>query len=433
MNKIIIIICVCMSVTVRGFAQLRLSQEQCREMALKSNEELLKAGNAYEQARLDKAIAFASYLPELDGTATGIYKPENMEMMNMELQMHGTYMAGISLTQPIYTGGKITAANKISKIRLECTEESIRKTKMQVIADADNAYWTFVAVKEKIKMLESYGNQLEVLYNQTENSLKVQMATENELLRISTKRSQIRYKLQKAENGAELCRISLCNVIGVDLETPISVVDSTLSIPTPIQTIEDISMRPELKLLEKQVELEKQQIKTARAELLPTVALSAQYSYFGGLKISGFADNGNGEQTPFCQNHHDGSSMLMLSVNIPIFHWGKSSKKVKRAKIQMTNAQLDLQQNRRLLSIELRRAIQNVHDSYNMIQTATTGMELAEENLRVMRKRYQTDMCSLTDLLDAQTQWQEAYSDRIEAQTQYKIYESEYLKAAGIL
>lgn len=99
----------------------------------------------------------------------------------------------------------------------------------------------------------------------------------------------------------------------------------------------------------------------------------------------------------------------------------------------MTNAQLDLQQNRRLLSIELRRAIQNVHDSYNMIQTATTGMELAEENLRVMRKRYQTDMCSLTDLLDAQTQWQEAYSDRIEAQTQYKIYESEYLKAAGIL
>lgn len=38
-----------------------------------------------------------------------------------------------------------------------------------------------------------------------------------------------------------------------------------------------------------------------------------------------------------------------------------------------------------------------------------------------------------TDLLDAQSQWQQAESNLIEAQTQYKIYETEYLRATGSL
>lgn len=415
-----------------AFAQILLSQQQCREMASKSNEELQKANNAQEQARLEKAIAFASYFPELDGNATGIYKPKNLEIMNMDLQIKGTYMAGISLTQPVYTGGKITASNKMAKIKLASSEESIRLTKMHVIADADKAYWTYVAVNEKVRMLESYYNQLDILYKQTENSVKVEMTTENELLRIGAKRSQIRYQLQKAENGAELCRLSLCNVIGVDLETAIAVADTTIVITTLMQTVDDISMRPELKLAEKRIELDEQQVKLARANLLPTVALSAQYSRFGGLKYSGMVDN-NGEPAYFSNNVNNGSSMFMLSVNIPLFHWGKETKKVKQAKIQLANSRLDLQQDKRLFSIELQQAIRNVHDCYNMIQTADTGMEVAKESLRIMKKRYQTSMCSLTDLLDAQTQWHEAYSNYIEAQTQYKISETEYLKAAGIL
>ena len=94
---------------------------------------------------------------------------------------------------------------------------------------------------------------------------------------------------------------------------------------------------------------------------------------------------------------------------------------------------MDLQRNERLLNIELQQAIQNIADSYNLVETANIGMSQAAENLRNMQNSYDVSMCTLTDLLDAQAQWQEAYSNQIEAKTQYKIYESEYMRVSGQL
>ena len=86
----------------------------------------------------------------------------------------------------------------------------------------------------------------------------------------------------------------------------------------------------------------------------------------------------------------------------------------------MENAKLDLQKNARLMSIEVRQAIQNVTDGYRLVETARLGCRQADESLRVTRDRYRNAMCSLTDLLDAQSQWQQAQSNLIEAQAQYK-------------
>ena len=188
-------------------------------------------------------------------------------------------------------------------------------------------------------------------------------------------------------------------------------------------------MRPEYRLLLNQVEAQKQQIKVARADILPTFGISAQYSYYGNLKLAGQAEDG----TPFKQEYKDGSPMLMASISVPLFRWGKGMKGIKKAKLNYQNAQLDLQRNERLLNIELQQAIQNVTDGYNLVETADVGMSQATENLRNMQNSYDVSMCTLTDLLDAQAQWQEAYSNQIEAKTQYKIYESEYMRVSGQL
>lgn len=414
-------------------AQITLSQTECREMALKSNEELQKSGLAHQQAKLDKAIAFTSYLPDFSASGMVVYMPKNIDVMTNQMQIHGTYMAGISLMQPLYTGGKIIAGNKMAKIGIECSQEMLRKTRMDVICEADKAYWTYVVVNEKIKLLESYRKQLDTLHAQMQSNIRVQMATQNDLLRIEAKRSQIVYQLEKAKNGGDLCLFSLCNVVGIELGTPIIATDTVIAVSVPVNLADDISSRPELKLLEKQVYIQKQQVKSTRADFLPSLALMAQYYDFGNMKLKGIADDGVGGQIPYTQNVHDNGSFFMLSLNVPLFHWGEGQKKVKRAKLQVQSSLLDLQQNKRLLTIELRQAIQNLTDGYRLVQTAEVGFKQAEENLRVMNKRFYVDMCSLTDLLDAQTLWQEARSNQIEARTQYKLYESDYLRAAGLL
>lgn len=413
---------------------LTLSQQECRQRALTYSEDIKKSGNKIDQAQIDKYSSVAAFLPKVDATGMGIYMtPLEMAGMGAEMRMDGAYMAGLSLMQPIYTGGKILTGRKMAKIGESVAEEQQRMTKMDVIVEADNAYWTYLAVSRKVKMMESYSRQMDTIYNQTKAALSVGLATENEMLRVEAKRSEIKYQTQKVQNGADLCRISLCRVIGADYDTQIELTDTTFTLQ-PIMTLsDDLSNRPELTMLQKNVDINEQQIKMVRADMLPMVALSAGYTYFGNIKMETMVDVGGGTYMPFTSEFKDGIGTAMLAVQIPILHWGEGFKKVKKAKLELNNAQLELDKNKKLLNLQVQQAIRNVQDSYMMIETATLALKQAEENLRVMRNRYDQSMVPLTDLLDAQSQWQQSYSNYIEAQSQYKIYETEYLRATGNL
>ncbi len=432
---IISVIMILMANDIKTFAQtaLSLSQEQCREMALQHNEALQQADNELKQAELDKAIAFTAYLPKFEGTATVANVFEDIDMMGMELRMKGMYMAGISLIQPIYAGGKIMAGNRLARLGTECAAENRRKTRMEVIADADNAYWTYIATLRKIEMLQTYSRQMDTLLRQIESSVSAKMATENDRLRIQAKQSEINYQLQKVQNGANLCRLALCNVIGASLDTEITPADSIIQINAPERLEATIEQRPELRLLQKQVEVQQQQIKTVRADMLPSIGFSLGYTYYGNIKLNSMTADGQGNYIPYTQKFRDGFTVALASVNVPIFHWRENVKKVRKSELQLKNSELELQRNTRLLTIEAQQAKQNVTEGYMLIETAETGLQQAQENLRVMQERFRVQMATLTDLLDAQSQWQQAASNRIEAMTQYKIYETEFLKATGQL
>lgn len=399
---------------------LSLSLSQARQMALSCSEDMQSAENSVRKAELDERVARAEYMPSIDGSVMGLQTFPKLNMMGMDITMNGAYMAGISLSQPLYAGGRIAAGRKMSRVGSEVAEEQKRLTEMDVVVATDNAYYTLLSVGRKVRMMRSYASQMDALYDQVSATVKAGMATDNELLRIEAKRSEINYQLGKTVNGEELCRLSLCNQLGLDFDTQFNLLDSTFVVERPDGLSSDISLRPELRLLEDQVKVGEQQIKLSRGEMIPSIGLSVGYNYFGNIKISG-------------AEIRDGIGMVMLGVKIPIFHGGKERAKLHQAKVSLQNYQLDLQKNSRLLSLEVRSAISNLRDGYALVGSAQMALDSAEENLRVMQSRYDASLSTLTDLLDAQSQWQQSSSNLIEAQTQYKIYETEYLRATGRL
>ncbi len=411
---------------------LSLTLQDCRKLALEHNEQIKTANNAVEKAKLDRQIAFAQYLPKVDGSLTGIHM-KDQDIIGMSLQTRGTYMAGINVTLPLYAGGQLTAANRLAQIGQTVSEEQQRKARMQVIADVDNSYYTLIAVRSKVQMLQAYAQQMQELYNRVQLSVRVQMATENDLLRIASKQSEISYQLQKATNGEQLCQLALANQIGTDFERAITPADTVLAPTSMPQLDEDFSSRPDLHLLQQQVKANELQVKRARANYLPTVALVGTYSHYDNLKLKGALKNLDG--TPININHtfSGGRPYALLSVNVPIFHWGAELKKVKKAKLDLSDSQLQLEQYERGMRIEVRQAVLNLTDGQRMVETATIGQQQADENLRVMRQKFDNQLCTMTDLLDAQSQWQQARSNLIEAKTQLKIYETEYLRVTGRL
>ena len=420
-----------------------LSLADCRRMALEQNEKIKTANNAVDKAKLDRQIAFAQYLPKVDGSFTMVHMKNidilDQDFLGLSLQTRGTYLAGISVTLPLYAGGQITSANRLANIGQTVSQEQLRKTRMQVIADVDNAYYTLIAVHSKVQMLEAYARQMQELYDQVKLATDVQMATENDLLRVATKQNEVSYQLQKARNGEQLCGLALANVIGTDLEQTIIPTDTLFN--SQLSTFnsqlsplsEDFSTRPDLLLLQEQVKASEVLVKKSRSNYLPTVALVGRYSHYDNLRLKGDLTLPNSNSLGINHTISGGNPVALLSVSLPIFHWGAELKKVKKAKIDLSDAQLQLQQNERGMRVEVRKAVQNVTDSERMVETATIGRQQADENLRVMRQKYDNQMCTMTDLLDAQSQWQQARSNLIEAQTQQKIYETEYLRVTGRL
>jgi len=413
--------------------QMELSLPECRRLALENSEDMRIATNDVAKSELDCKIANTALLPKLDGSASGLYMLPDMDMSLAELQMRGTYMAGVILVQPIYTGGKITAGRRLAKIGKEVANLNLRKTRMDIIAEADNAYWTYMAVKDKVVLLESYRAMLDTIYGQTSIAVKAGMTIENDLLRVESRRSDIMYQLQKAGNGAELCRLALCRIMGVEYDVYPVLTDTIFDNVAPGVLDTDISCRPEIGLMEAGVKAKQQDIKMVRSDFLPTVGLSLGYTYYGNVKLKGQMQLPDGSFMPYTNSLSDGFGIAMLSVSIPIFHWGEGIKKVKKAKVELENSRLEMDKNKRLLGIQAVQAAKNYEDGYRMISTARIALTQAEENLRVMRNRYEANMSSLTDLLDAHTQWQQSSSDFIEAQAQYRIYKTEYLRCIGKL
>ena len=433
MKKIITTVTLSVVIISQLYAQtLNLSLQDCRQMALEQNEKIKTADNAVEKAKLDRQIAFAQYLPKVDGSFT-LVQMTDQDLIGLSLQTRGTYLAGINVTLPLYVGGQLTAANRLARIGQTVSEEQQRKVRMQVIADVDNAYYTLISVRSKVQMLEAYARQMQGLYDQVKLAVDVQMATENDLLRITTKQNEISYQLQKARNGEQLCQLALANVIGADFEQPIIPTDTLLLSDIPYSLSEDFSSRPDLLLLQQQVKAKEVLVKKERSNYLPTVALVGRYSHYDNLKLRGGLTLINGTRLGIDYNLSGGSPIGILSVNVPLLHWGAELKKVKKAKLDLSDSKLQLQELERGMRVEVHRAVQNVSDSQRMVETATIGRQQADENLRVMRQKFDNQMCTMTDLLDAQSQWQQARSNLIEAQTQLKIYETEYLRVTGHL
>jgi outer membrane protein TolC len=452
---------------ITGAGQEQMSLQQTREMALSKNENLKVAAKQMEKAEAQKAAARTLRLPSLSATGMSIYQDKDFEMeltlptqvpnpqtgelepnimMNpatgepvigpdgnpvfnmyawlpLNISLSGAYLAGIALEQPVFTGGKITAGNKMADIGLEMAGENKTLQQMNTIAEADNAYWTYISVSQKVKLAQQAVDMLNELVKKAHDAHEVGMSSRNDLLKAQVELNNAKLNLQKAKNGLELSRMDLCRVTGLPFNTEILAVDTTIAVNFSSDLKaenESVQQRPEYQLLQKNIDLQEQQIKMTKADFLPTAGIQAGYNHIGGIDFGG---------TDFSNT----SLNVLASVKIPIFHWGEGVKKINAAKIDKEIHELELEKNKQLLQLETEQARLNLQLAWERIQLNETALEQAEENLRVTRDNYEVGMETITEYLIAQTQWQQAFSELIDSKTDFKIKETAWLKATGNL
>lgn len=433
-------------------AQEALSLEQCREMALKYNKEMAASVRQTEGARYTMKSYKGNFLPNITASGTGLYSTADGSFgiaggnlptflpdaatgqflpnggfayfpgVSLDYKIGMVYMGGVQLEQPLYMGGKIRAAYRMSVLGKEMAQVNETLTATNVILNTERAYAQVVKAGEMKKVASLYHEVLAELRKNVESAHRHGLKSQNDVLKVQVKLNESELALRKADNALRLATMNLCHCIGKPLTADITVSDGFPQIERRLEVqASDISARPEYAILNKQVGIAEQQVKLNRSELLPKVGVKGSYDYVHGLEINDrtFLDKA--------------SFSVLLNVSVPLFHFGERSNKVKAAKAKLEQTRLEQQDLNEKMLLELTQAVNNLDEARLETELADRSLEQAAENRRVSEKQYEVGLETLSDHLEAQALWQQAYETKVDSH--FKLYLSHiaYLKAAGLL
>lgn len=335
------------------------------------------------------------------------------------------WVVNAGLVQPIFMGGKILETWKIATINHKIAKNAVNYQTSDVLYNAEYYYWSAVSVREKVKLAGQYYTLLEQLHNDVVNYFQEGIITQTDLLKVEVKLEDAELQLLKAQNGEKLAIMALCRIIGMPLNSQLQPVDSleiSYSYFSPDSLVSVAkTYRPELLMLKDGVDLARHNTLLMRSRFLPNLAFTANSIWLN-------PDPFNGMQKQFGNDINVG-----IAFNIPLFHWGERFQTLKAAHLQEEAAQLKYQEASSLVELEINQAWLTWKEAIKKAAIAGKTLKQAQENLRLCNDKFHEGILKVSDVLEAQTLYQQAWSEKIEAETELRFCELKLRKATGEL
>ena len=404
-------------------AQRLMTAEQAVSDALQNNVRMKNADNDLEAARQAKKQAFTKYFPTVSATGIGYMADKGLLEMSlapgMEMSMlKNGVMGGVSAQLPVFTGGRILNANRLADVGVETSRLQRRMSEKEVVLTAETYFWQAVMLKEKLKTVEAVERQLAKFANDAEAAVTAGVSDRNDLLQVNLKKNETRSNRITLENALTTAKRLLAQYTGHAGDSIDVSADMSGGLPpSPLQLYADPSAAlphtTEYALMEQNVKANRLKYKMTVGQNLPTVAVGGGYMYDDLMDKShqfwvGFA-----------------------TVSIPLSGWWGGSHEMKKQRLAVRNAENTLQDNGQLLVIDMENKWNDMNDAYRKIGIAMESITQAEENLRLHNDYYRAETATMSDLLEAQTLYQNSRSAYVEAYADYQIKKREYLQATG--
>ena len=337
------------------------------------------------------------------------------------------YALSIMLTQPVYMGGAIIAANRMAAIGEEMAQNNIEASTQNTLHSIDQAYWTVVSVHHKKQLAESYLAVVKKLDDDVSKMIREGVATRADGLKVDVKVNEAEMSLTQAENGLALAKMLLCQLCGMDVDSDITLADENsenlTSQSDDTQADRSVAMenRPELKLLQNSADMSRQATKLVRAAYLPQVLLTGGYVATNPNVFNGF------------ERKLSGMWNVGVMVRVPLWNWMEGTYKVRASRIATTIVELERDDIREKIDLQVSQSQFKVKEANRRLAMATKNVENAEENLRCANLGFKEGVIPTTDVMAAQTAWVQAQSQKIDAEVDVKMSQVNLKKALGVL
>lgn len=346
-----------------------------------------------------------------------------------ELHTDTRHMFGgaILVTQPIFMGGAIVAMNKMAGLGEELAANSADARRQETLYQIDQAYWQVVSLRHKQKLAEGFLDLVKKLDGDVQKMIREGVATRSEGLSVSVKVNEAEMAVMKVNDGLTLSKMLLCQLCGLPVDEQVTLADeetediATVGLTATFQKSDYLENRPELKMLQNVVDISHQTTNLLKAGNLPQVLLVGGYSASNPNVYNGF------------QRKFSGAWNIAVMMRVPIWNWGDVAYKVRAAKGATTIATLELEEAREKMELQVSQSNFRVNEANKKLEMAKVSQQKAEENLRTANLGFQEGVISSTTVMEAQTAWLQAQSQRIDAEIDVQLSRVNLQKSLGTL
>ena len=345
----------------------------------------------------------------------------------LDTDTRNLFAGTVMVVQPVYLGGSLIALNKMADINEEMQQHSADARKQATIYATDKAYWQVVSLKHKQKLAEGYLDLLKKLNGDVHKMIDEGVATRSDGLSVDVKLNEAEMTLQKVNDGLVLSKMLLCQNIGLPINEDITLADedketiAVVELSPKLDVETAVGNRPELKMLENGVQLTRQLTNVLKAGNLPMVALTGGYVVTNPNVLNGF------------QRKFGGFWNVGVLVRVPIWNWGDVMYKVRASKGATTIANLELAEAREMIELQVNQNTFRVNEANKKLTMAQANIARADENLRTANLGYKEGVITLTTVMEAQTAWLQAQSQKIDAEVDVKLSQVDLQKSLGVL
>ena len=474
-----------------SYGQRTLTLDSCRAMALRNNKHLVATRINKEVAYNTRRSARTNYLPKVDAIGSYQYMSKEISLLNksqkaffsslgssstsevsnlltnlaqsgaispeLAQQLGGmlSQVAGpletagntigqkirdafktdtknfwtgsVMVRQPVYMGGAIIAVNKMADIGEQMAANSEDLVAQSTLYSIDQTYWITVSLRQKKNLAYSYRDLVKKLDDDVNKMIREGVATKSDGLRVDVKVNEAEMQIVQVEDGLVLSKMLLCQLCGLPLDEDITLADENRS--SLDATVVDMgtsndstySERPEVRLLQNAIDMSEQNTKLTLSQYLPHVLLTGGYMVSNPNVFNGF------------ERKFAGVWNVGVTLTVPVWTWMDSKYKMRASKATTTIARLDLADAQEKIHLQTTQSRFKIKEAQKRLFMANSNLASAEENLRCANLGFKEGVMDVTDVMAAQTAWQKAQSDKIDAEVDVKLSQVELQKALGRL
>jgi len=418
-----------------SFAQEKmvLTLEKSIAMALSQNPYHLAAEERIDGAQSQVREAVSNFLPHLStqGTATLSEKLFALEFPSMipgepptrvEVDFTRDYQFAFNLSVPLYAGGRLKAGLKQANYSLKSTQEEVRQSKQLTIFNTKRAFYSCLLAREFVRVAELALKDAEDLYKNIQSQYEVGLASQFDLLRSEVRVVNLRPQLIQAKNSYKTAMLNLKTLLGMDISVPIEVQGNLVYESVSLDPEESVSRalmnRPEINQLMYQRKITEQMKIIARAQKLPSLALSGQFNFWADkLRLSG--------------DTWDDYYSINLVLNWPIFTGFGPSARMAQADSALREIDLTMKGLRDAVEFDVNQAILKIEEAEETLLSQEKNVEQAEESLRIANLNFDEGMVTVLDVSSVQTALTQARVNYSLAVHDYFVALADYERALG--